>query len=147
MSNAPEAPLTPAEWLEAHPDSAARERTAVAFLRSMEERDLAAAKTKLSPTFAMVFPGSARYQRLEELVAGSRTRYRQVAKRLDAVESFAVDAAEVVWVRGTLYGVNSNGVPFDGIRFVDRFELQGGLLVQQDVWNDLAESGVLQKTQ
>jgi len=36
-------------------------------------------------------------------------------------------------------------VPFEGVRFVDRFEVAGGLLTRQDVWNDLAESGVLER--
>ena len=29
---------------------------------------------------------------------------------------------------------------FEGIRFVDRFEVAGGRITRQDVWNDLAES-------
>jgi len=36
-------------------------------------------------------------------------------------------------------------VPFEGIRFIDRFESRGGRFTRQDVWNDLAESGVLSR--
>jgi hypothetical protein len=33
-----------------------------------------------------------------------------------------------------------NGEAFEGIRFIDRFVVQGEQLLEQDVWNDLAES-------
>jgi len=32
-----------------------------------------------------------------------------------------------------------DGRPFEGIRFIDRFEIQDGLIVKQDVWNDMGE--------
>jgi hypothetical protein len=32
-----------------------------------------------------------------------------------------------------------DGTAFSGIRFIDRFEVAGGLIRRQDVWNDLAE--------
>ena len=134
---------TPSEWLAANPTAPAEQAVAVAFLNDMERRDLAAAERALTAGFVMVFPGPARYSRLDELVAGSRGRYKRVAKRIEAVEGFAVGSTHVVWVRGTLYGENSFGVPFADVRFVDRFEIVRGLLTRQDVWNDLAESGVL----
>jgi hypothetical protein len=51
----------------------------------------------------------------------------------------------IVYVIGTLYGVNRQGVSFSNVRFIDRFVLRNGLIYQQDVWNDLAESGVLKR--
>ncbi len=136
---------TPGEWLAANEDAPPAQRVAVAFLASMERRDLQAAASALGEGFAMTFPGAARYARLEELVAGAAGRYRWVAKRLEAVEGCAAAGSAVVWVRGTLYGENRHGVAFAGVRFVDRFEVAGDRLVKQDVWNDLAETGVLSK--
>jgi hypothetical protein len=40
---------------------------------------------------------------------------------------------------GTLHGVWLDGTPFEGIRFIDRFELADGRIQRQDVWNDMAE--------
>ncbi len=40
-----------------------------------------------------------------------------------------------------LAGEWPDGTPFDGIRFIDRFELADGKLARQEVWNDLAEAG------
>ena len=36
-------------------------------------------------------------------------------------------------------GIMPDGTPFEGIRFIDRFEVTEGLLTRQDVWNDIAE--------
>lgn len=144
MSSSETPAPTPPEWLAANAGAPAAQRIAVTFLADMERRDLPAAAAAIGPDFSMVFPGAARYTRLEELVEGSRSRYKRVAKRLESVEGFSAGGADVVWVRGTLYGENAHGAPFEGIRFVDRFELRDGRLVSQDVWNDLAESGVLE---
>ena len=53
---------------------------------------------------------------------------------------------QVVYVMGTLQGINRYGVSFSDVRYIDRFVLKDGLIIQQDVWNDLAESGVLEQT-
>jgi hypothetical protein len=40
---------------------------------------------------------------------------------------------------GTLYGELLDGTPYSGIRFIDRFTVKDGKLVDQMVWNDMAE--------
>ena len=44
-----------------------------------------------------------------------------------------------VFCFGTLSGSWLDGSGFSGIRFVDRFELEGETIVSQMVWNDMAE--------
>jgi hypothetical protein len=46
----------------------------------------------------------------------------------------------VVIVSGTLHGEWPDGTPFSGIRYCDRFVLKDGRLLEQQVWNDLAEA-------
>jgi SnoaL-like domain len=106
------------------------------FLRLMEARDLAAASTFLAPGFRMVFPGGVEMERLEELVAWSRERYRWVQKTFDRIEP----TGRAVWVSGTLAGKWLDGRRFDGIRYVDRFELEAGRIVRHEVWNDMGEA-------
>jgi hypothetical protein len=77
---------------------------------------------------------------LGELVAWSRLRYSKIGKTIDGTEAFQQGDATVVYVRGTLAGVWTDGAPFAGIRFIDRFEVVDGRLIRQDVWNDLAEA-------
>jgi SnoaL-like domain len=105
------------------------------FLRLMEARDLEDAARLLAPGFRMVFPGGREMERLEDLVAWSRGRYRSVRKTFDRIEA----AGPAVWVTGTLSGEWLDGRSFEGIRYVDRFELEGGVIRRQEVWNDMGE--------
>jgi hypothetical protein len=112
---------------------------AMAFLAAMEARDLAAAGAMLAPGFEMRFPGTGPMRELGELVAWASGRYRRIGKVVEGVETVPGPDGEVVWIRGTLHGAWPDGTAFEGIRFVDRFEIAGGRIARQDVWNDLSE--------
>ena len=113
------------------------------YLAAMERRDLAAAKAMLAPGFTIVFPGGRRMSALEELVESAKTRYRRALKdyeRFDVAPlAPAAGGASVVYCFGTLRGELLSGEPYSGIRFIDRFTVAGGKLVDQMVWNDMAE--------
>ncbi len=115
------------------------------FLRAMEARDLETAEALMAPGARITFPGNKVFSSQREMVEASRGRYQWVKKTFDQVDAFAVDDGQVVYVMGTLYGVNRHGVSFSDVRYIDRFLLKDGHIVQQDVWNDLAESGVLEQ--
>ena len=88
----------------------------------------------------MLFPGAARFTRFEDLIAWGAARYARIAKKIDRVEEApGPDGAVAVYVSGTLYGECPDGTPFEGVRFIDRFEVRGGRIAAQEVWNDLAE--------
>ena len=87
----------------------------------------------------MRFPGAAPMTTLDELIEWSRPRYRFVKKVIEGVDLAAAPGPSIVYVTGTLYGEWPDGTPFEGIRFIDRFELTDGLITRQDVWNDIAE--------
>ena len=77
---------------------------------------------------------------LNELVEWAAPRYRSVAKIIERVEEAPMGDYVAVWVTGTLHGERLDGSAFEGIRFVDRFEVRGGAISRQEVWNDLGES-------
>jgi limonene-1,2-epoxide hydrolase len=114
--------------------------TVTSFLAAMEARDLARAQSFLGAGFAMVFPGDRRFTRLEDLVASSGKRYRWVKKTHERFDVLASGADTIVYVFGTLYGEWLDGAKLEGIRYIDRFVLCNGKLVDQRVWNDLAEA-------
>ena len=114
------------------------EDTIRAFLAALEARDLAAAQAHLHPEVEMVFPGGVAFRRLEELIDWARPRYRDVAKRVERID-VAADV-KTAFAQGTLYGHWPDGMAFEGIRFADWFEFEGGLIRRQQVWNDLAEN-------
>ncbi len=108
------------------------------FLDHMQERDLPSATALLAPDFTMRFPGSPVMHRLEELVDFSRGRYRNVAKTYERFDESWTDNGAVVVCFGTLHGHWLDGTAFEGVRFLDRFEVTDDLISRQDVWNDLA---------
>jgi len=110
------------------------------YLAAMEARDLDAAAACLADGFTMTFPGGVQFRTPAELAAWGATRYARIGKRYDSVDVAPADDGEVVYCCGTLHGERLDGTPFEGIRFVDRFTVRDGRLVDQQVWNDLAET-------
>ncbi len=112
-----------------------------AYLDAMEAGDVDGARRQIADGFTMTFPGGVVFQRLGDLAAwvGSRSRsVRKTYERLD--EAPAADGSVAVYCSGTLSGEWVDGTPFEGVRFVDRFTVADGKLVDQMVWNDLAEA-------
>ncbi len=112
---------------------------ALDFLAALEARDFPTAEALLDKAFRMTFPGKEPMATIAELIDWARDRYRFVRKTITATEAFHKEGANVVYVIGTLSGDWPDGTAFEGIRFIDRFEIVDGKLVAQDVWNDIAE--------
>jgi ketosteroid isomerase-like protein len=66
-------------------------------------------------------------------------RYETASKAFD---SWTV-AGDRVISQGTLYGIDNDGEPFEGVRYVDVYELADGRIERLDVYNDLAVEGVV----
>jgi hypothetical protein len=112
------------------------------YLQLCEDRRLDEATRLLVPDPVIVFPGGRRYRSLAEMAAAATGRYRWVRKHRDRYLTGA--DADRVWVTslGTLYGEGLDGTAFDSIRYADVFVLRDGLIAEQHVFNDLAESSV-----
>jgi ketosteroid isomerase-like protein len=110
------------------------------FLALMQARDLAAASALLAPDFVMHFPGHTAMHTLGELVNWAKGRYNSVAKDYERFDESWGDGVTVVYCSGTLRGVWLDGSSFEGVRFIDRFEIADGKIRRQDVWNDLADT-------
>jgi ketosteroid isomerase-like protein len=121
------------------------------YLQLCEDRQLDDASEYLADNVEIIFPGNRNYASLQEMAAASKGRYAWVRKnRTDysVGERTASNGAteQVVTSIGTLYGEKLDGTPFDGIRYIDVFTLRDGRIVRQEVWNDLAETGIVQTT-
>lgn len=117
--------------------------TVTSYLRLVEERRLDDATRYLASGITLTFPGGRTFSNLADQVASSATRFRTVRKvheRFDAVE---VDGSIIVYSLGTLEGEGLDGRRFSGVRYIDRFDVRDGLIVDQRVWNDLAEMKVI----
>lgn len=109
------------------------------FLQAMQERDLPKAQSFLHTDFRMCFPGGVILHTLEELTGWAQSRYTSIRKHYEQFEESWQGDTTVVFCHGTLQGTWLNGETFQGIRFIDRIQVQDGLITRQDVWNDLAE--------
>jgi hypothetical protein len=113
---------------------------AKAYLEAMEARDLVRARSFVDADATFIFPGGAHRKDLAAIVAGSGSRYQFVGKHIGRCDAAAgADGAVIVYVLGTLHGRWLDGRAFDGIRFVDRFEISGSKIRLQEVWNDAGE--------
>lgn len=116
------------------------------FLQFNEDRNLERTQAMLAPGCKITFPGGVQYGSQAEMVEAARSRYKSVKKRRDRFFVGKDGDKVTVTSMGRLYGENLHGVPFDGIRYVDVFVIENDLITEQMVWNDFAESGVLDAT-
>ncbi len=113
------------------------------YLTAAGERRMSDAASYLADGAVLVFP-QGRFDDLNAMAAAMSGRYRTISKTYDTWDSIEDGGTTVVFTTGTLSGVNTHGEDFQDIRFCDRFVLKDGLIHEQHVWNDLAESGVLE---
>ncbi len=110
------------------------------YLQAMEARQTDVAEGFLGDGFTMQFPGAPPMTRLQDLIDWAGPRYRFVKKSYDGFDTMqSSGSAALVYCRGSLSGEWPDGTAFDGIRFIDRFEIEAGKITRQDVWNDIAE--------
>ncbi len=111
------------------------------FLRTIMIPDPVAARAYVSPDLRIRFTGGREMKDPSECSAFNASRYAWVKKKFeqtDVVEGASSDHA-IVYNIGTLYGAWPDGTLFEGNRYVDRYVVKDGLIVQMDVWNDSAE--------
>ena len=113
------------------------------FLQLSEHRKMDQVQAMLAPGCKIEFPGGKRFANMAEMVENATTRYTCVKKRRDRYFVAINGNQQTVTSVGTLYGVNLDGEEFHGIRYVDVFIIEDGLITEQMVWNDFCESGVL----
>lgn len=111
------------------------------YLRVLMIPDPMAARRFVSPELKIRFTGGREMSDPAQCAAFNAGRYGWVKKRFEGTEVVAGASLEqaIVYNRGTLYGVWPDGLAFESNRYVDRYVIRHGLIVQMDVWNDSAE--------
>ena len=117
-------------------------------------RDLAAVKDYLAASmapdpvkaasfvadgFAVRFTGGREYGEPSGPTGFNAKRYAWVKKRIVRYDVVAGQSETIVYSLGYLYGAWPDGTAFDHNRYVDRFTVRNGLILDTDVWNDSAE--------
>jgi len=115
------------------------------FLRLIMIPDPESARRYTAPGMRIRFTGGRAMRDPAECTAFNKARYKWVKKRIERTETVAhgphegAEADTVVYSLGRLHGEWPDGTPFEGNRYVDRYVVRGGLIVEMDVWNDSAE--------
>jgi hypothetical protein len=109
------------------------------FLVASMVPDPQTAALYISPELKITFTGGRKYSHPRETTAFNAGRYKWVKKKMDRTDVVPGRGETIVYNLGTLYGEWPDGTPFEGNRYVDRFVVRGGKIVQMDVWNDSAE--------
>ena len=111
------------------------------YLRLHMIPDPDAARRFCAPEMENRFTGNRLMHDPAEATAFNRSRYRWVKKKFGPthVVEGASEAETIVYQTGTLYGEWSDGTPFEGNRYVDRYFVRHGKIVKMEVWNDSAE--------
>ena len=115
------------------------------FLRIIMIPDPVSARAFVSPQLRIRFTGAREMKDPTECSAFNASRYKWVKKKFQQTDVVAAgsDDEAIVYNIGTLYGEWLDGTPFEGNRYVDRYVVKHGLIVQMDVWNDSAERMLL----
>ena len=109
------------------------------FLKASMVPDPETAATFISPELKITFTGARKFTHPRETAAFNAGRYKWVKKQMERSDVVAGLGETIVYNLGTLYGEWPDGTPFEGNRYIDRFVVKGGKIVQMDVWNDSAE--------
>ena len=117
----------------------AARRVVEAFLVASMVPDPETAASYMAEGVRITFTGGRAFAHPRETAGFNARRYRWVKKRMDRFDVAPGDGETVVYSVGTLYGAWPDGSEFEGNRYVDRFVVRDGLIVQMDVWNDSAE--------
>lgn len=109
------------------------------FLVASMVPDPQTAALYISDDLRITFTGGRKYSHPRETAAFNGKRYKLVKKKMERTDVVPGNGETIVYNLGTLYGEWPDGTPFEGNRYVDRFVVRGGKIVQMDVWNDSAE--------
>ncbi|MEW6671857.1 MAG: nuclear transport factor 2 family protein [Thermodesulfobacteriota bacterium] len=116
---------------------------AIDFIKNFLNSSMSAkkqAQSFVSKNFMLTFTGGRRFERAGQIGEFNALRYKNVKKDIKDWDFCEYpDGRVVIYCLGTLYGEWRDGKPFEGNRFIDRFEIRNGLIEKIDVWNDSAE--------
>jgi hypothetical protein len=109
------------------------------YLEASMAPDPVRAATFVAPEFLCRFTGNRVFRTPSGPTGFNAARYAWVKKRIERYDVVPGEDETIVYSLGFLYGAWPDGTQFDHNRYVDRFVVRDGLIIETDVWNDSAE--------
>ena len=125
--------------IQMNSETAAAAEIVERFLVASMVPDPVTAARYIANDLQITFTGGRPYTHPRDTAAFNAKRYKWVKKKMERTDVVPGFGETIVYNLGTLYGEWPDGTPFEGNRYVDRFVVRGGKIVQMDVWNDSAE--------
>jgi hypothetical protein len=132
-------PALPAVALSPTDETAEAAAIVEKFLEASMVPDPVTAARYIADDLKLTFTGGRKMSHPRDSAAFNAKRYKWVKKKMERSDVVPGTRETIVYNIGTLYGEWPDGTPFEGNRYVDRFVVRGGKIVQMDVWNDSAE--------
>lgn len=113
--------------------------TVKTFLDALGRRDMEVVNTMLAPGFRMVVTGGHVFASPAEFAAFSKGRHKGTRKTTDRYDAIPGEDSTVVYAMGSMAGTWNDDTTFEGVRYIDRFEVAHGKITDMRVWSDMAE--------
>ena len=109
------------------------------FLDAMSRRDFATMEKLMAPEFKMTVSGGHVFKHPREFAAQSGKRQKSARKTTDRYDEIPIPNGGVVFAMGSMAREWLNGETYAGVRYIDRFEIKDGKIVDMNVWSDMSE--------
>jgi hypothetical protein len=113
--------------------------TVKTFLEALGRRDMVEVDGLLGPGFRMIVSGGHVFTSPAEFAAFSKARHIRAKKTTDRYDAMPGDDCIVVYAMGSMAGTWNDGTTFEGVRYIDRFEVAHDKIVDMRVWSDMSE--------
>lgn len=109
------------------------------FIHAVNDRDAPKAQACIAEGGRLVFPGPTVFTQVSDFLEWSGPRYERAVYVYGLMEWVTGSDRTVVYAHGEVSGAFADGVKFEGVRYVDRFEITNGLIVSKEVWSDMGD--------
>ena len=113
--------------------------TVKTFLDALMRRDMDSVSGLLGPGFRMTVSGGHVFTSPAEFAAFSKGRHKGARKKNTQYDAMHGEDCTVVYARGSMAGTWNDDSVFEGVRYIDRFEVAHGKIVDMRVWSDMSE--------
>lgn len=113
--------------------------TVKTFLDALMSRDMDSVNALLGPGFRMTVSGGHVFTSPAEFAAFSKGRHKGARKTTDRYDAMPGEDCTVVYALGSMAGTWNDDTTFEGVRYIDRFEVALGKIVDMRVWSDMSE--------
>ncbi|MNL34386.1 hypothetical protein D3C87_1563570 [compost metagenome] len=105
----------------------------------MHRADAEAARRTLAPAYELVFPGPASFTNVGAIFEWFAKRYSVARYSYGAMDAIELPHRVIVYATGSVDGTLLDGTRFEGVRYIDRFDIVNDKITRKEVWSDMAD--------